>query len=379
VDNPWMLRPEVKDNEKLQLYYTGYKKLWEDINEKKQKEIRKQEVQLDELREELNEEVVEKMQDGESFDVDDDAEAKTIEEIDSASDTPKNVATPNTPKTKGKKRKLKQKKKTAKQSKLDDDDEEENEFATLDIDSLMNKAEEKMRLKVEKELKELNKKERLQQKRMEKEKKRKAFREKKTKKQREGDADEIREFEVDSNEQIMESTNGGGAEERPSTDPGSKKKAVENTNTTKDQSPLLLNPNNFLKVKTSKTTTGSKFDGSNVNIDWDEEGDEVIAEEEDAQESQRMIIAEAFEDDDVVDEFKRMKESEIEASKPKDIDLHLPGWGEWGGKDLKPNPKRREKFIIKAPPQAPRKDAHLSHVILNQEAGERIREHQVYS
>jgi len=38
LTNPWILDPSVKDNEKVHLYYTGYKKFWQEVNEKKKKE-----------------------------------------------------------------------------------------------------------------------------------------------------------------------------------------------------------------------------------------------------------------------------------------------------------------------------------------------------
>ncbi len=40
----------------------------------------------------------------------------------------------------------------------------------------------------------------------------------------------------------------------------------------------------------------------------------------------------------------------------QDIDLTLPGWGEWGGGGLKPSKRKRKRFIIKAPPPEKRRD-----------------------
>jgi len=94
-------------------------------------------------------------------------------------------------------------------------------------------------------------------------------------------------------------------------------------------------------------------------------------------EDQRDIIAEAFADDDVVESFKAEKAALIEAKKPKDIDLTLPGWGEWGGGGAMPSKRKRKRFTIKAPPVHKRKDENTGHLILNTGKDEKLRTHQV--
>jgi len=94
-------------------------------------------------------------------------------------------------------------------------------------------------------------------------------------------------------------------------------------------------------------------------------------------EDQRDIIAEAFADDDVVESFKAEKAALIEAKKPKDIDLTLPGWGEWGGGGAMPSKRKRKRFTIKAPPVHKRKDENTGHLILNTDKDEKLRTHQV--
>nr|XP_054753230.1 U3 small nucleolar RNA-associated protein 14 homolog A-like [Lytechinus pictus] len=93
----------------------------------------------------------------------------------------------------------------------------------------------------------------------------------------------------------------------------------------------------------------------------------------------RMNIMQAFEDDDVVEEFKEDKKAKVEKDKPKDIDLTLPGWGDWGGTGVETSKKKRKRFIIKAKPQAPRQDAQLAHVIINEDRDKKIAIHQVNS
>ena len=48
-------------------------------------------------------------------------------------------------------------------------------------------------------------------------------------------------------------------------------------------------------------------------------------EQEEEEESQKDLIAEAFADDDVVEDFRAEKDALVAASKPKNIDLTLPG------------------------------------------------------
>ena len=100
---------------------------------------------------------------------------------------------------------------------------------------------------------------------------------------------------------------------------------------------------------------------------------------EDDTEDQRDIIAEAFAEDDVVESFKAEKAALIEAKKPKDIDLTLPGWGEWGGGGAAPSKRKRKRFTVKAPPVHKRKDENSGHLILNTDKDDKLRTHQVSS
>eukprot|EP00088_Acartia_fossae_P001053 TRINITY_DN1039_c1_g1_i13.p1 TRINITY_DN1039_c1_g1~~TRINITY_DN1039_c1_g1_i13.p1 ORF type:complete len:827 (-),score=217.71 TRINITY_DN1039_c1_g1_i13:239-2719(-) len=106
--------------------------------------------------------------------------------------------------------------------------------------------------------------------------------------------------------------------------------------------------------------------------------DDSDAENSDSSEHQRQMIAEAFADDDVMEDFRKEKAEILAASKPKDIDLTLPGWGEWGGGGLVPSKKKRKRFTIKAPPEEkPRKDLNKGHLIVNADKDSKLREHQV--
>lgn len=63
----------------------------------------------------------------------------------------------------------------------------------------------------------------------------------------------------------------------------------------------------------------------------------------DTEEQQRLTIAQAFADDDVIEEFSKEKEDVVDKNKPKDIDLSLPGWGSWGGEGIKISKKKKNR------------------------------------
>ncbi|XP_050997855.1 U3 small nucleolar RNA-associated protein 14 homolog A-like [Acomys russatus] len=99
--------------------------------------------------------------------------------------------------------------------------------------------------------------------------------------------------------------------------------------------------------------------------------------EDKVERDQKQMIKEAFEGDNVIEEFLKEKSEVIQATKPKDIDLTLPGWGEWGGMDLKPSAKKRRRFLIKAPEGPPRKDKNLPNVIISEKRNIHAAAHQV--
>ncbi|EGW03602.1 U3 small nucleolar RNA-associated protein 14 homolog A isoform X1 [Cricetulus griseus] len=99
--------------------------------------------------------------------------------------------------------------------------------------------------------------------------------------------------------------------------------------------------------------------------------------EDEVEREQKQMIKEAFAGDDVIKEFLKEKREAIQASKPKDMDLTLPGWGEWGGMDLKPSAKKRRRFLIKAPEGPPRKDKNLPNVIISEKRNIQAAAHQV--
>ncbi|KAJ3195858.1 hypothetical protein HK101_010836 [Irineochytrium annulatum] len=84
--------------------------------------------------------------------------------------------------------------------------------------------------------------------------------------------------------------------------------------------------------------------------------------------TQRQLMEIAFANDDVLAEFEDEKEKIVEGDAGKDVDVTLPGWGGWGGLDIKP---KKNIVVRKAKPYEgiatfKRKDANLKHVIINE-------------
>jgi U3 small nucleolar RNA-associated protein 14 len=75
--------------------------------------------------------------------------------------------------------------------------------------------------------------------------------------------------------------------------------------------------------------------------------------------------------------IRKEKEEVTDKSQPKSIDLSLPGWGEWGGKDLPVSLRKKRRFIMKFPAVAPRKDTNKGNVIINEEKNNKVVTHQV--
>ncbi|CAI2170545.1 14052_t:CDS:2 [Funneliformis geosporum] len=80
--------------------------------------------------------------------------------------------------------------------------------------------------------------------------------------------------------------------------------------------------------------------------------------------SQRELVARAFANDNVVEEFVKEKQAIIEEDEPKEQDLTLPGWAR-----VK-KPKKKKLILAKPLPggieASKRKDAKLQHVIINE-------------
>ncbi|XP_043513735.1 U3 small nucleolar RNA-associated protein 14 homolog A isoform X1 [Frieseomelitta varia] len=129
-----------------------------------------------------------------------------------------------------------------------------------------------------------------------------------------------------------------------------------------------IDPNKYINIKPKHLNTDLPIDITG--------GDDVLDDSED-EEKRRNVVSEAFADDDVVEEFRKEKEEEVKKAQPKDIDLTLPGWGNWGGKNIKVSKRKKRRFILKMPKDLPRRDENKGDVIIFEEDNPKIKEHQV--
>jgi U3 small nucleolar RNA-associated protein 14 len=110
------------------------------------------------------------------------------------------------------------------------------------------------------------------------------------------------------------------------------------------------------------------------------QGDDAVDDDEEYG-GKASLVAEAFAGDDVVADFKKEKEDVRNAARPK-VDLavsDMPGWGDWGGKNLVANParKRRKRKHVRMPSPPPRKDDSVGNVIMSEKGHESARQAQV--
>jgi len=195
------------------------------------------------------------------------------------------------------------------------------------------------------------------------------------KKEKEKLLQEKKEQEEEESEEDMEENNEEetGIEHAESINIDPLKKAVTSIsggNKTKSTADATkdIDPDNFVAVKAKNIKSSVPAEIVGFNDEEDSSEDEM---------EQRKLIAEAFAEDDVLEDFKKEKAKIIEEATPKDIDLTLPGWGSWGGESIKISKKKRNRFIIKAPPRAPRKDDNKDLVIINTDKDQKLRTHQV--
>uniref|UniRef100_A0A0N5BVM9 U3 small nucleolar RNA-associated protein 14 homolog A n=1 Tax=Strongyloides papillosus TaxID=174720 RepID=A0A0N5BVM9_STREA len=88
---------------------------------------------------------------------------------------------------------------------------------------------------------------------------------------------------------------------------------------------------------------------------------------------QTNLIAEAFEDDDVISEFEKHKAKIEDEEREKDIDLTLHGWGSWTGAGIET--KSKKEFVLKAPKKI-RKDSNKHGIIIRQNVDSSIEKYQ---
>jgi len=367
LDNPWCLTGSLKDNDKVNLYYTGYRKFWDDVNERKERE-RKRAEREEERQKKLEENEKRKQ-----------AQLKVVTRpAEEENDPDPDPAYPLTPPP-GVMKKVKRRAKAKKnvkipQAPLVSAKDVPQELSVDDLDELLLMANQKLKEKMKKEVKRLGNKKKPNIKKNRKgneDDSESENYERRNRRNQDGDADEIRDLNTDDREINFEGRDPESEELVPPLQ-NIPSPAKEDPKKPKTPEPVI-DPAHFLEIRKS-----TKYDMRETNLDFGD--DEILPAGEDEEENEERehlkMIAEAFEDDDLLGEFERRKADEVEGGKPKEIDLRLPGWGEWGGKDCRPS-RKKQKFIKKAPPAPPRKDSALPHVILNEGGDAKVRQHQV--
>ncbi|KXJ77858.1 hypothetical protein RP20_CCG006357 [Aedes albopictus] len=129
-------------------------------------------------------------------------------------------------------------------------------------------------------------------------------------------------------------------------------------------SEVTINPKQFVQMKPKHLLNAipDLTTGGDLSDDDDEH--------EDPEQNQKLTIAEAFEDDDIVADFEREKQDERDRNKPKEVETFLPGWGSWAGAGLKQRQvnKTRRKMFKPPPKELPRRDDNKDRVIINEDA-----------
>ncbi|XP_053680531.1 U3 small nucleolar RNA-associated protein 14 homolog A [Anopheles nili] len=96
---------------------------------------------------------------------------------------------------------------------------------------------------------------------------------------------------------------------------------------------------------------------------------ELSDDEVTSSDTRRLTIAEAFEDDDIVADFAKEKQDARDKDLPQEVNLSLPGWGQWAGPGIKPRkPRQNARKIFKPPKELPRRDDNRDQVIINEDA-----------
>nr|XP_013189830.1 unnamed protein product [Amyelois transitella] len=128
-----------------------------------------------------------------------------------------------------------------------------------------------------------------------------------------------------------------------------------------------IDPSRFIEVKPK--FLNSAVPNGDGNLDQLDDDDEQVVP--------KVNIEEVFEEDDVVDSFRQEKEDEVKKDQLEDIDLSLPGWGTWGGKGVKATKRKRNRFILKAPPKMPRRDDNKGDIIIKEFRNPQLASHKV--
>lgn len=136
-----------------------------------------------------------------------------------------------------------------------------------------------------------------------------------------------------------------------------------------------INPDDIAKVKPQHLHTALP---DTVYTNDDDGYNEYDDAEYHFDDEKKLTIAEAFEDDDIVAEFKRDKDDEEKKNDPQEIDLSLPGWGSWGGVGIDPSQRKtKRKLVLRFPAADKRRIDNEGNVVIIENRDEKLRKHLV--
>ncbi|VDN03127.1 unnamed protein product [Thelazia callipaeda] len=129
------------------------------------------------------------------------------------------------------------------------------------------------------------------------------------------------------------------------------------TSDVKEPVDISLDPRHFLQVETASLPQ--------ISTDYVETLEVLDGQAE----NQAAVIAEAFEDVDVIGDFENEKEAVESSEAPKDIDLTLHGWGSWTGPGIIDKKKEsiatNSRFVVKVQKKK-RKDSGKTGLIISE-------------
>ncbi|KAI8137100.1 small-subunit processome [Fennellomyces sp. T-0311] len=178
------------------------------------------------------------------------------------------------------------------------------------------------------------------------------------------DAEEHEEVELDLTQTLTsKKSSQKPAESKKTSD---SKKAIDNKKAIDSKKPA---------DKKVAVAAASPFD-SDDDVSDDEAAGMVHTSNKKLAFAQKELVARAFANDNVTQEFEEEKAATVKDQGDQTEDLTLPGWGTWGGKGMK---KRKNKITktTKGVDPKKRKDAKLANVIINEKRNKKIEKYEV--
>lgn len=353
ADNPWLSGKNPEDENDV---FGGYRKFWEEknANEKALKKLRK---------------INDKPQVSEDPKIDNNDENNKTEDVGTEkSDEDQSMSDNDEELSENGSDEENESQNNSKNGWIEEDVSSDNEDPSNFINDLFDKAEENINKKMDSKLKELKPKLLASNKPENK-------RKNKSKDKPDVNDPKYLEFEKEARlEDIDEALNEGSDDEKAQFTrlPPSKKLKNEIEELKEEKKSFMrgtkdeIDPSSFLNVKSKHLLT---------SIPRTQELDDVDEEEyENLAAANKMSLAEAFENDDIIHDFVEDVEAEARKNQKNDTST-LTGWGSWAGEGIKQNKASKKRTYLNRNPQIKRKDR----VIVNTTPHESLKKHLISS